>query len=204
MGRILQISESFFSRSLSALIKDLPDAKVLYLHTSPSSLCKSGQSWATHCVQVPVPTTSDKSALPYILEYPSHFFDAIVYQGVLVNSLDISRTVFEVKRVLKPHGIFLADGIARNLRTWLTHIVSEKILNFQPPGHYNWRLFLNQNEFERVLSAYNFGLFQVEHIASSVDLSSLIAGSGFLNAIDISIRPTASQFYVLRAVNLGG
>lgn len=204
MGKLLKLKENYFSKSLSALVRERPESKILFIHSLPSKLCSSIESETVECVQIPLESTSLNMAVPYKLNYSAQHFDAIVYQGIMDNSLDISRTVFEMKRVLKPHGIFLFDGTSRGVVTWLTQVASEKILNFEPRGHRNWRLFVNYGEMERVLKAYNFGLFESAHYTASLDFQALWDGKEFLHAVDILPTPTQTQFYCMRAVNLGG
>jgi SAM-dependent methyltransferase len=202
LGKIVRACQNFHLSSLHALLKAPSTPQILVVHATPSQLCQSTELSHTNCTLLPIHTTSTKTEPPYVLPFPSDSFDAIIYQGIMDNDLDISRTVFELKRVLKTHGIFAFDATSRSLGNWIRLVFSEHILHLEPTHHRNWRLFVDESEMTRVLTAYNFGLFEVASFAPSLDLQSLWNGNGLLNAIEFH-PTTSSHHYCMRSVNLG-
>lgn len=140
-----------------------------------------------------------KTAPPYRFDVPEHSVDILVLQGVLDNTLDVSRTIFEAKRVLQPCGKLVFDATSRSLSTWVRLVIFERILRLEPWYHHNWRLFTPQDEVERVLSAYNFSSFQTASFSTFLDWTRLLSGNGVLDSISVELG--GDHEYVLSALN---
>jgi SAM-dependent methyltransferase len=200
-GRLARLKHSYFVESLAPLLEQQPNAKILVLFTEPYDLC-SGLSWKTvDCLAMPVHSMTNQTGPPNIMPFPPHSFDAVIYQGIFDRSLDISRVVFELQRILKPQGVVVLDGTNRNLGTWLRHLISSKLLNLEPSGYSNWRLFVGSREMEHTLQAYGFKAVQTQHFATSLSISRLLSGSGVLDAIEVSKSEFLANYYCLKAVN---
>lgn len=123
-------------------------------------------------------TESDETGqIPYSLPYSENQFDAIILYSILERSLDISRTIFESERVLKPEGQIFFTGIDRSFWTWITHLlIGEKIFRLIPYGFYDWQLFLTPREMSHVMEAYHFHPPQFEYFGFRFDFWSVIEG----------------------------
>lgn len=175
--------------------------KYLVLHSIPSQICTHSNFAASECTYLAIETFSNLTGAPYFLPYAFSSFDGIIYQGILDNSLDVSRTIFEAKRILRPGGVFAFEATNRNVFTWIHHTIHQRILGLYPSKLQNWRLFLTHKETSRVLSAYNFTDISTSSVSTSVDFGSLLTGKGLLTSLSISSADEPTFHYCMRARN---
>lgn len=176
-------------------------SKYLVLHATPTNLCDHPIFKSSECIQMPLETFSNKTGAPYFLPFSFASLDGIIYQGVVNNVLDISRTIFEVKRVLKPNGTFTFDATHRSVWTWIYHSLNQRLLGLYPARLNNWRLFVTPREATRVLEAYQFSNLFSSSYATYLSLSNFFAGNGFLSSMSITNTDTISLHYCMRARN---
>jgi len=87
------------------------------------------------------------------LPYADAGFDAVVCVDVLEHVSDLTRVLAEVKRVLRPGGLFLFDTINRNpLARLATITVAEDILRLLPRGTHDPALYIKPRELRRALT----------------------------------------------------
>jgi 2-polyprenyl-6-hydroxyphenyl methylase/3-demethylubiquinone-9 3-methyltransferase len=83
--------------------------------------------------------------------------DAVVCVDVLEHVADLDAVLREIKRVLKPQGLFFFDTINRN---WLAHLVvvfiGENILRLLPKGTHDSGKFIKPQELIAKLEANGF------------------------------------------------
>lgn len=175
--------------------------KYLVLHSFPSQLCAHSTFAASECIYSAVETFTNMTGAPYFLPYAFSTFDGIIYQGILDNSLDVSRTIFEAKRILKPGGAFSFEATNRNVFTWILHTLRQRLLGLTPSKMHNWRLHVTHKEATRVLSAYNFTDISTSSFATSIDFSSLLTGNGLLASLSVSPAADPTQHYCMKAKN---
>jgi len=81
------------------------------------------------------------------LPYPNLSYDVVVCVDVLEHVRDLTAVLSEVKRVLRPGGLFLFDTINRN---WLSRFsaitLAEDILRLLPRGTHDPNLFIKPKE----------------------------------------------------------
>ena len=83
--------------------------------------------------------------------------DAVVCVDVLEHVDDLDRVLDEVRRVLKPGGLFLFDTVNRTRIASLVMItLAEKVLRILPPGTHDARRFVRPDAFRRALLARGF------------------------------------------------
>lgn len=93
------------------------------------------------------------------LPYDDRSFDAVVCVDVLEHVSDLPQVIAEVKRVLKPDGMFLFDTINRNPVARLATItVAEDILRILPKGTHDPALFIKPIELRQVLETAGFAV----------------------------------------------
>lgn len=203
LGQLLGRAEDCFLDGLSGAQKQSNNLKYLVLHSSPSKLCQNSAFASSKCIQIPLHTHSNKTGVPYFLPYPPAYFDAVIYQGILDNTLDISRVIFEAKRVLKDDGTLRFDATNRNIGTWIHHTINQRLMGLFPSRFQNWRLFITPEEITRVLSAYKFKNLKTRSYTSSFDLIALLSGEGVLPSISVANTDTPSHQYCMIATNSG-
>jgi ubiquinone biosynthesis O-methyltransferase len=86
-----------------------------------------------------------------------HAFDIVVCVDVLEHVADVDRVIREVRRVLRPGGLFLFDTINRNaLASFVMVALAETILRLLPAGAHDPALFIRPAELRRKLEAAGF------------------------------------------------
>eukprot|EP00698_Gefionella_okellyi_P009679 TRINITY_DN247_c0_g1_i1.p1 TRINITY_DN247_c0_g1~~TRINITY_DN247_c0_g1_i1.p1 ORF type:complete len:274 (+),score=32.50 TRINITY_DN247_c0_g1_i1:76-897(+) len=103
----------------------------------------------------------------YSLPFADATFDGVVLMDVLEHLHDLQRCVAEVKRVLKPHGVFVFDTLNR---TWFSHIlnlVAKPLMGFHL---HDWRLFMTPEELTRLLQEEGFAAHPDEYRGISVSI----------------------------------
>ena len=89
-------------------------------------------------------------------------FDIVVCVDVLEHVADLETVLNEIKRVLKPGGVFLFDTIHRSwLATLVVVIFGEYILRLLPIGTHDPKLFIKRAELESALQKRGFTMGKV-------------------------------------------
>ncbi|MEY3901140.1 MAG: hypothetical protein RL189_446 [Pseudomonadota bacterium] len=84
-------------------------------------------------------------------------FDVVVCVDVLEHVADLSKVLQEVRRVLKPQGLFFYDTINRTTFSFLWMIVAlEWISGRIPRGTHDWRKFIRPHELLDLLNKNGF------------------------------------------------
>ncbi|MEL6977218.1 MAG: bifunctional 2-polyprenyl-6-hydroxyphenol methylase/3-demethylubiquinol 3-O-methyltransferase UbiG [Pseudomonadota bacterium] len=87
------------------------------------------------------------------LPYADGAFDAVVCVDVLEHVTDVDQVLAEVRRVLKPGGLFLYDTINRNpLASLAVVTMAEDVLGLLPKGAHDPKLFIKPSEMRGKLS----------------------------------------------------
>lgn len=93
------------------------------------------------------------------LPYPDQSFDRVVCVDVLEHVSDLTAVLAEVKRVLRPGGVFLFDTINRNPVSRLAVItMAENVLGLLPKGTHDPEMFITPDELRAALSAAGFAV----------------------------------------------
>ena len=91
------------------------------------------------------------------LPFANGVFDIVVCVDVLEHVEDLKRVLFEIRRVLRPHGIFLFDTINRTrMASFLMVTIGENVIGLLPPGTHDPALFIRPEELVRKLEAAGF------------------------------------------------
>lgn len=83
-------------------------------------------------------------------------FDAVFCCDVLEHVRDITKTVAEIARVMKPGGVFIYDTINRTFASWLIVIMigqTWKRWAFLPPRLHVWRMLVKPKELRMLVEA---------------------------------------------------
>lgn len=84
-------------------------------------------------------------------------FDVVVCVDVLEHVADLEKVLKEVRRVLKPGGLFLYDTINRTFFSFVWMIVAlEWISGRIPRGTHDWRKFIRPGDLAQLLSQTGF------------------------------------------------
>jgi ubiquinone biosynthesis O-methyltransferase len=84
-------------------------------------------------------------------------FDIVVCVDVLEHVADVDRVIREVRRVLRPGGLFLFDTINRNpLASFVMVVLAETLLRLLPAGAHDPALFIRPAELRQKLEAAGF------------------------------------------------
>ncbi len=91
------------------------------------------------------------------LPYENDSFDVIICVDVLEHLDDVAKAVAEVKRVLKPGGIFLFDTINKTFKSkfimiWLLEYIKKEI----PKGTHDWDMFIPPAQMTDYLERADF------------------------------------------------
>lgn len=106
------------------------------------------------------------------LPYPEAQFDCVVCVDVLEHVADLTTTIAEVARVLKPGGYFFFDTINRTLKSRIVMIwLLENILREIPQGVHDWNKFIPPQELTCLL--HQAGLTDIEIYGLSLLKNSL-------------------------------
>jgi 2-polyprenyl-6-hydroxyphenyl methylase / 3-demethylubiquinone-9 3-methyltransferase len=88
----------------------------------------------------------------YNLPLESQYADVIIMSDVLEHLDDLPKALAEVKRVLKPGGVFLFDTFNRTFLSWFFGIFGAQLLLGIVPNHcHDWDLFIKPNELDILL-----------------------------------------------------
>lgn len=81
------------------------------------------------------------------LPYDDGEFDAVVCVDVLEHVADLSQTISEISRVLKPGGTFAYDTINRNpIARFATITIAEDVLRLLPQGTHDPNMYIRPSE----------------------------------------------------------
>jgi 2-polyprenyl-6-hydroxyphenyl methylase/3-demethylubiquinone-9 3-methyltransferase len=83
------------------------------------------------------------------LNFPDNSFDVVSCCDVLEHIPDWEKVVAEIRRVLKPGGLFVFDTINRTPLSWLQLIIGLQVFPLTrlfPPDTHNWRMFIRPDE----------------------------------------------------------
>lgn len=124
------------------------------------------QSWA--CIQAAQAhaqqqgwTIAYRAGAAEQLPYADDRFDVVVCVDVLEHVRDVGQTLREVRRVLKPNGLFCFDTVNRTLRSRLVMIwLLENLLREIPRGLHDWRQFIQPQELRSL--SHRAGFEQIE------------------------------------------
>ena len=91
------------------------------------------------------------------LPFADGVFDIVVCVDVLEHVEDLKRVLFEVRRVLRPNGMFLFDTINRTrMASFLLVTIGENVIRLLPRGTHDPALFIAPDELARELEATGF------------------------------------------------
>jgi len=91
------------------------------------------------------------------LPFANDVFDIVVCVDVLEHVEDLQRVLFEVRRVLRPNGLFLFDTINRTrMASFLLVTIGENVIRLLPRGTHDPLLFIRPEELARKLEAAGF------------------------------------------------
>ncbi|NJO10610.1 MAG: 3-demethylubiquinone-9 3-O-methyltransferase [Leptolyngbyaceae cyanobacterium SL_1_1] len=91
------------------------------------------------------------------LPYGDRQFDVVTCVDVLEHVDDLAQTLSEIRRVLKPAGLFCFDTVNRTWRSKLIMIwLLENILREIPTGVHDWQKFITPAELTSHLSSIGF------------------------------------------------
>ncbi len=91
------------------------------------------------------------------LPFGDDSFDVVVSVDVLEHVLDLGGVVSEVRRVLRPGGLFLFDTINRNVLATLVMVgIGERLLRALPRGTHDPAMFIRPVELKAILEANGF------------------------------------------------
>jgi 2-polyprenyl-6-hydroxyphenyl methylase/3-demethylubiquinone-9 3-methyltransferase len=91
------------------------------------------------------------------LPFANGVFDIVVCVDVLEHVEDLKRVLTEIRRVLRPNGVFLFDTINRTwMASFLMVTIGENFIRLLPRGAHNPTLFIRPDELVRKLEAAGF------------------------------------------------
>jgi 2-polyprenyl-6-hydroxyphenyl methylase / 3-demethylubiquinone-9 3-methyltransferase len=91
------------------------------------------------------------------LPFAANVFDVVVCADVLEHVEDLQRVLSEIRRVLRPDGIFLFDTINRTgLAAFLMVTIAENVIGLLPRGTHDPALFIRPKELTQKLQAVGF------------------------------------------------
>lgn len=97
------------------------------------------------------------------LPIAAHTLDAVVCVDVLEHVADLTQTLKEIHRVLKPGGVFCFDTINRTFKAKLVMIwLLETVLNEIPRGLHDWHNFIPPDELVAALRSLNFYAIEIQ------------------------------------------
>lgn len=201
LGELERLQALSMIDALLPVVQQIQRPTILVIHGVPTRLCRLPDLQATECTQLPVPTFSNLTTIPYVLPYGDEEFDAVILKGVLDNALDISKLVFEAQRTLKPAGTLLIDGTNRSWASWLRHVLFQRLLRVEPPYYRNWRLLVAPFEANRVLEAYGFTSIHFDYFTTSLSLPQLFSDLDILGAINVDRTTDQQLYYTVKAIN---
>ena len=93
------------------------------------------------------------------LPFANDLFDIVVCVDVLEHVEDLKRVLFEVRRVLRPNGVFLFDTINRTrMASFLLVTIGENVVRLLPRGTHDPSLFITPKELAGKLEAADFNV----------------------------------------------
>lgn len=109
----------------------------------------------------------------------------------------MNQAVAEIKRVLKPGGVFVFDTINRTWWSWIfTVLMPQHILGLLPRDVHDWRMFITPEEMKTLLESHGFevpnyrtefkGMSQIFNFFTMIRRFSLAAGVTFAETSDLS------------------
>lgn len=91
------------------------------------------------------------------LPFADGIFDIAICVDVLEHVEDLNRVLSEIRRVLRPNGLFLFDTINRTLLALLAMVtIGERIIRLLPAGTHDPAMFIRPEELRRKLEAAGF------------------------------------------------
>jgi 2-polyprenyl-6-hydroxyphenyl methylase/3-demethylubiquinone-9 3-methyltransferase len=97
------------------------------------------------------------------LPYGDNTFDVVICVDVLEHVADLSQTLSEIYRVLKPNGLFFFDTINRNLKSRLVMIwLLENLLREIPQGIHDWNKFIRPEELIELMQTKGFTNIEIK------------------------------------------
>jgi len=139
------------------------------------------------------PTIDFRVATGESLPFPDSMFDVVVCVDVLEHVTDPPAVLSEVRRVLRPGGIFLFDTINRNpLASFVTIALGERILRRLPLGTHDPAKFITPAELRHMLT--------VAHLDAQRFVGMGPVWMGFHGNIRFALLPTTVVQYLGHAV----
>ena len=94
-----------------------------------------------------------------LLPFADGSFEIVVCVDVLEHVADLDRVIAEVRRVLRPDGLFLFDTINRTaLAAFVMITIGESIIRLLPPGTHDAAMFIRPEELSRKLDIAGFSI----------------------------------------------
>jgi len=97
-------------------------------------------------------------------------FDYVSCCDVLEHVDDISKTISEVARVLRPGGLFFYDTINRTVVSWLVMIKIAQDWNrtaWEAPNTHEWKRFVKPSELASIMNANGLVMDEIKGIGSA-------------------------------------
>jgi len=104
------------------------------------------------------------------LPFKDNSFELITCCDVLEHVDDVAKVISEVKRVLKPGGIFVYDTVNRTLMSYLAHIFIAQdfpLTRFMPKNTHVWHKFIKPKELLEHLDNNKFDTKEVQGMGPS-------------------------------------
>ncbi|KAL9642138.1 hypothetical protein ABK040_007143 [Willaertia magna] len=88
---------------------------------------------------------------------PNESVDIVILSDVMEHLLDLRLAMKEIRRILKPNGLFLFDTINRTFKSYFGVIyLFENIFGIIPRHTHDWKLFIKPKETIDLLKDFNF------------------------------------------------
>jgi ubiquinone biosynthesis O-methyltransferase len=127
-------------------------AKVTGIDPSEAAIAAARRHADAHDLEIDYHVARGES-----LPFTNDAFDIVVCVDVLEHVEDLERVLFEVRRVLRPNGVFLFDTINRTrMASFLLVTIGENVIRLLPRGTHDPSLFIRPEELARKLEAAGF------------------------------------------------
>ena len=112
----------------------------------------------------------------YAIPLSDSSVDGVIVSDILEHLETVPVALDEIFRVLKPGGVVVFDTIARTNWSWLTtYFVAQELLGIVHPGAHDWRLFINPEELEVMLTQAGFKTDKSEWLGICAEISPMNA-----------------------------
>jgi 2-polyprenyl-6-hydroxyphenyl methylase / 3-demethylubiquinone-9 3-methyltransferase len=150
-----------------SIAKANPINQIYAIDISPNSIKQA----ITHANRNTIKNINYSVGSAYDTRLDSNTYDIVIMSDVLEHLHDLPSAIKEIKRILKPRGIFIFDTFNRSFMSWFFSIfIAQDLIGLLPKHTHEWELFIKPRELNTLFNKYELKLIEISGFSTDISV----------------------------------